>query len=217
MAELIITGGNPVIYGTDSPEFSRFGRRLDFDTSEAVRAFGQLVVPQTGSRYSCSEPIFESIPTLQKNISAVFGELAVQTGLCCGHNDSLNAFEWHKCPEVNIALTDLILILGDIRDVDENQRISSDKSVIFRLEAGEAVEIYPATLHFCPIECTSSGFGCVVGLPRGTNEPLDAPSADRLLFRKNKWLLAHTDNSALIGRGAVAGIYGENIKIKAAE
>ena len=35
-----------------------------------------------------------------------------------------------------------------------------------------------------------------------------------LLFCKNKWLLAHEDNKALIERGVSAGITGENFEIK---
>ena len=31
-----------------------------------------------------------------------------------GYNDTLNALEWHKCSEINIATTDLILLVGDL-------------------------------------------------------------------------------------------------------
>ena len=44
--------------------------------------------------------------------------------------------------------------------------------------------------------------------------PMDRPSRDPLLFRKNKWLLAHVENKALIQEGVQASIYGSNIRVK---
>jgi hypothetical protein len=61
---------------------------------------------------------------------------------------------------------------------------------------------------------SDSGFGCVVALPTGTNTPLEGAVADKLLFRKNKWIVAHNENSALIQRGVAAGICGKNFEIK---
>ncbi|MBQ1934983.1 MAG: DUF4867 family protein, partial [Clostridia bacterium] len=70
------------------------------------------------------------------------------------------------------------------------------------------------SLHFCPCEVAQSGFGCVVALPVGTNVPLEREAADKLLFRKNKWIFAHVDNEGLIARGVVPGITGENYEVK---
>ena len=42
---------------------------------------------------------------------------------------------------------------------------------------------------------------------------LRSDNADKLIFRKNKWIMAHEDNKVLIERGVVDGIYGENYKI----
>jgi hypothetical protein len=53
----------------------------------------------------------------------------------------------------------------------------------------------------------------VVALPEGTNTDLTIAVNDPLLFRKNKWIIAHVENDALIARGVVAGITGENYKI----
>ena len=125
----------------------------------------------------------------------------------------LGALEWHKCSEVNIAVTDLILLLGDVRDIEEGNKYNSAKVKAFRVKKGQAIEVYATTLHFCPIETDKSGFGCVVGLLKGTNTDLEFASEDKLLFRKNKWIMAHNDNQALLNRGVVGGIYGENYKI----
>ena len=58
-----------------------------------------------------------------------------------------------------------------------------------------------------------SGFGCVVALPAGTNTPLEGEYEDKLLFRKNKWILSHVDNKALIDRGVVPGVTGINLSL----
>ena len=79
---------------------------------------------------------------------------------------------------------------------------------------GTAIEVYASTLHFCPCEVQREGFGCVVALPVGTNIPLEEPSEDPLLFRKNKWIVAHDQNRSLIERGVVPGIDGVNYEIR---
>ena len=58
------------------------------------------------------------------------------------------------------------------------------------------------------------GFGCVVVLPKGTNVPLEGEYEDKLMFRKNKWILCHVDNQGLIDRGVIAGVTGENYEVK---
>ena len=115
--------------------------------------------------------------------------------------------------EINIAVTPLVLILGHIWDM-ENGKTDSSKFTAFYLPAGTAAEVYSTTLHFCPCEAGKDGFGCVVGLPLGTNTSLETEVSDPLLFRKNKWIVAHNDNKALIERGVLPGISGENFKIK---
>ena len=41
-----------------------------------------------------------------------FGELPIQIGYCNGNNYLLNAVEYHRSSEINVAVTDLILLLG---------------------------------------------------------------------------------------------------------
>ena len=201
------------IYRVTDKEFLSFGSVLNMDTSEIIREAEKVPMPEQGSLYVPSRKEFEALPVMDTVQNEVFGGMPTQLGYCWGYNDSLNALEWHKCSEVNIAVTDLILLLGDIRDVEENDRYDSGKVMAFCLKKGEAVEIYATTLHYCPIQAKKSGFGCVVGLFAGTNTDLDAPVKDRLLYRKNKWLIAHEELSELRADGVWGGIYGENHKI----
>jgi len=205
---------NIAFYDIFSEEFSEYGRVIDdIDVSEIMAEAKAIPYPESGSAYLPSVKSFEATDAAKKVKEAIFGALDTQMGYCYGHNDRLNATEWHFSSELNIALTPLVLILGKRSDIKE-WRIDSTKMKAFYVPQGAVIEVYATTLHFCPCQVSDSGFGCVVGLPLGTNTPLDAPVEDKLLFRKNKWLLAHEDNEVLIGRGAAAGICGENYTVR---
>lgn len=205
---------NIAFYDIFSEEFSEYGRVIDdIDVSEIMAEAKAIPYPESGSAYLPSVKSFEATDAAKKVKEAIFGALDTQMGYCYGHNDRLNATEWHFSSELNIALTPLVLILGKRSDIKEG-RIDSTKMKAFYVPQGAVIEVYATTLHFCPCQVSDSGFGCVVGLPLGTNTPLDAPVEDKLLFRKNKWLLAHEDNEVLIGRGAAAGICGENYTVR---
>ena len=47
--------------------------------------------------------------------------MPMQLGFCWGYNDTMNALEWHTCSEINVATDDLILLLGDIRDIEDER------------------------------------------------------------------------------------------------
>ncbi len=201
------------LYSVNSEEFKTFGRVITgLDTSEIIKAAEKISRPALGSAYTPSEESFEKLPTAKEIENKFFGTLPSQIGYCHGHNSLLNAAEWHMSSEINIAVTPLVLILGHIWDI-ENGKTDSSKFKAFYLPAGTVAEVYSTTLHFCPCEVEKDGFGCVVGLPLGTNTPLETETSDTLLFRKNKWLIAHNDNKALISRGVLPGISGENFKI----
>ena len=95
-----------------------------------------------------------------------------------------------------------------------DNKISSSKFKAFYLPEGTVIEVYATTLHFCPCQVSDDGFGCVVALPEGTNIPLENKTEDPVLFRKNKWLLCHEENKALVEKGVVPGISGINFEIK---
>ena len=201
------------IHTVHEAAFRRYGSVIQEDTSALCAAAETLPFPEEGSKYVASTPELDEIPAAARLRETHCGGLDEQIGLCWGHSHQLNALEWHTCSEVNIAIEDLILLLGDRRDIDGDNRYDSSRIKAFRLRRGEAIEVYATTLHFCPIETKPEGFGCVVGLLKGTNTPLEEPCDDPLLFCTNKWLMAHEDNAALIARGAVAGIYGENYEL----
>ena len=201
------------LYRATDQEFLRYGRILDIDTKNIVEEAQNIEMPTEGSVYIESNEEFKKLPIMSMIKNEIFGGMPIQLGYCWGYNDTLNALEWHTCSEINIATTDLILLLGDIRDIEKGNRYNSEKVQAFKLLKGEAVEIYATTLHYCPIQASAKGFGCVVGLIKGTNTDLDFVCNKKLIFRKNKWLIAHEDNTELLEKGVLGGIYGENYKL----
>ncbi len=201
------------IYSVESPEFASYGRKLNIDTNEIVKVAQEIALPESGSLYEASVDSFENLKISKRLNEDYFGEMETQVGYCYGHSNMLNAFEWHKSSEINIAVTDLILILAHNYEIIDG-KIDSALAKVFYVKKGEAIEVFGTSLHFCPIEVSKKGFGCVVALPKGTNLPLDNSHEDRLLFRKNKWIIAHIDNKPLIDRGVIPGVYGSNIEIK---
>ena len=203
-----------MIYDVRDTAFLEYGNVIDtLDTAEIVRAASAIELPQEGSLYLPSAPELEGLEIAARIRDLYFGTLPVQIGYCCGHSNFLNAAEWHASNEVNVAVTPLVLILGKRSDM-KNGRLHSSSMKAFYVPAGTAIEVYASTLHFCPCEVQREGFGCVVALPAGTNTPLDEAVDDRLLFRKNKWIVAHDQNEALLSRGVVAGIDGVNYEIR---
>jgi len=203
------------IYRVTDKEFALYGNVLDIDTVDIVKEAEKVHMPTTGLVYVPSKEEFEKLHIMSIVKNEIFGGMSTQLGYCWGYNDTLNALEWHKCSEINIAVTDLILLLGDVRDIEEGNRYNSDKVKAFKVLKGEAIEMYATTLHYCPIQISKSGFGCVVGLLKETNTDIDSQPDDKIIFRKNKWIIAHQDNTELIKEGVFGGIYGENYKIQA--
>lgn len=207
---------NPQIplFGIEDEAFAEYGRIIrGMDVQDIMVAGDKIKLPETGTIYEPSVSAFESMPIAERIRKECFGELPIQMGYCYGHSSLLNGWEWHSSSEVNIAITDMVLILGKRSDFRDG-KIDTATAKAFLLKEGDAVEVYATTLHFCPCQVTESGFGCVVALPAGTNVPLEEKFTDPLLFRKNKWIVAHIENTDLIAKGVIPGIVGGNLEIK---
>lgn len=201
------------ILNVDSEEFKSFGKIINIDAEEIIKVAEKIENPAEGSSYVPLEESFKALKISEEIEKEYFGTLPSQMGYCWGHNTMMNATEWHTSSEINIAITPLVLILGHVWDI-ENGKIDSSAFKAFYLPKGTAVEVYSTSLHFCPCQVNDNGFGCVVGLPEGTNTPLEKEVKDKMLFRKNKWIISHVENTPLIEKGVVAGITGKNFEIK---
>ncbi len=168
------------------------------------------------------EPSVRSLETLKisKQLSEeAYGGMPIQIGYCNGRNHLLNAVEYHRDSELNLACTDMILLVGKRQDIGRDYTYDTGKMQAFLVKKGTLIEIYSTTLHYAPISAgENENFRCVVVLPKGTNEPLPAcrgkahTKEDQLLTHVNKWLIAHPE-SGLDKDGAFVGLKGENIRL----
>ncbi|MDR1399019.1 MAG: DUF4867 family protein [Treponema sp.] len=144
-----------------------------------------------------------------------YGGMPIQIGYCNGHGTKLNALEYHRDSEINIAYDDVILLLAKQSEINTmDWSIDADRVRAFFLPAGMAVELYASTLHYAPSSADETGFQVIIVLPKGTNLAKPTITAkngeDRLLTAANKWLIAHAEAKAEIAGGAYVGIRGSN-------
>jgi len=201
------------IYSVHDAEFKKYGIVYAAYNSEIVSACKKIPLPEVGSTYQLSVKELESLESSKLLKEAAFGGCEAQIGLCMGYNSEMNALEFHKSSEFNIAVTPLLIFLGLEYEMEEN-RYDSSKIKAFYVESETMIELFGTTMHFCPCQVSDEGFSNIVVLPKDTNAPIDKLSNDELLFKKNKWLLCHENNDNLIKIGVYPGIYGENYKIK---
>ena len=198
-------------------EFAVYGRVLDVDVNEFEDVMKDVPVVSEGTMYEPSVGAFEALPLAKTLEQESFGFLPIEFGHCSGYNNKLNALEYHRSSEIDIAATDLILLVGRQQDIDVSSYTYDTARVeAFFVPAGTAVELYATTLHFAPCSVDGKEFRCGVVLPKGTNEPLPEKGGghgeNALLFAINKWLIAH-EESGLQKDKAWIGLVGENIQI----
>ena len=219
IAELNKLNPNIEVMSIISSEFQKFGRGVEsvcFD--ELKKYMDKVEIPVGEVVYVPSVSEMEETDVFCLVNKSLYGGQPVQIGYCTGDNRQLEALEYHKGSEVLYALTDLVLLLGHIWDI-EDDKYSAKQVEAFFVPAGKAVELYSTTLHFSPCKVTEEGFKAVIILPEGTNCPLEIPERcrradDKMLFMNNKWLLAHPIASELIAEGAYVGITGDSIELK---
>lgn len=201
------------IYSIHDAEFKKYGKVIDLDTDEIVKACEGIEMPEKGTIYKMSEDKLENLACSDFLRKKLMGGCDVQIGICCGYSSFLNGLEYHNSSEINVAATSLVLILGLRYEMVDNE-YNSENVKAFYLEKGDVVEVFGTSMHFCPCQVSDEGFSCVVVLPMGTNDILDEPMEDVLLFKKNKWIICHDENNGLIERGVYPGIHGVNYEIK---
>ena len=197
-------------------DFKKYGQVLkNYDCSEIIEKMGSTPLP-SDVIYEPSIKELEDLKIAKDLKIREFGELPIQIGYCNGNNYLLNAVEYHRSSEINIAVTDLILLIGCQQDIEDDYSYDTSKIEAFRVPAGTIIEVYATTLHYAPCNVNENGFKCVVVLPRDTNLSLEnnieRVGEDALLFAKNKWLIGHKDTD-LGEQGAFIGLVGENIHL----
>ncbi len=194
--------------------FRQYGRVIsEIDFTELIEAMEKSPLPEDVV-YEPSIDYLEATSLMDKLQTAYYGELPIQIGYCNGHNHLLNAVEYHRSSELDIACTDLILLIGRQQDITDDFTYDTNKIEAFLVPKGTGVELYATTLHYAPCSVGDAGFKCVVVLPKDTNLPLDKKHAgyeDALITAKNKWLIGHAEGG--LDAGAHIGLIGPNVRV----
>ena len=139
------------------PAFKKYGRVVDnVDFSGLVEELKKTPVPE-GVVYEPSVAELEAQPVMEVLSRVTYGEMPIQIGYCNGHNTMLNALEYHRDSEINVAAKDAVLMLGLLTDVEADHTYDTAKVEAFLVPAGTAVEIYATT--------SASGFLCQIAAP----------------------------------------------------
>lgn len=209
------------ILSVNDPAFRKYGRVItNVDLSGLVEALKTTPLPE-GVEYQPSVAELEALPVMAELSKISYGEMPIQIGYCNGHNSKLNALEYHRDSELNIAATDAVLLLGLLADVEEDFTYDTSKVEAFLLPAGCGVEIFATSMHYAPCALDGKGFQVAIVLPKGTNYDLrgahakvtdgKADSEDALLTAVNKWLIGHPEGG--LDEGAFLGLKGKNLDV----
>ena len=206
------------IYSVYDPEFKPYGQivtGMEDTVREILEALQSTPLPE-GVGYVPEEPELQELPAMVEVSEHLYGGMPVQLGWCNGHNTRLNCLDYHRDSEFNLPTEDIILLLARQEEIVDGQ-LDAAKVKAFRVPAGTLIECYATTLHYAPCHTDpAKGFRVLIALPMGTNtdRPVmdnKAPE-DKLLWARNKWLLAHPE-APEAAQGAYIGITGENIDI----
>jgi len=207
------------IYSVTDARFRKYGKVIkNIDFAPLVEAMKATPVPE-GVVYEASVDSLEALEVTKTIKDVFYGELPIQVGYCNGHNVMLNALEYHRSSEINVAATDAILLVGLESDITDDFTYDTAKVEAFLLPAGMAVEVYATTLHYAPCQASDDGFQVSIVLPRGTNTELETDHSkalgsdeDAMLTAKNKWLIGHPEGG--LAEGSHLGLIGKNLSVK---
>lgn len=198
------------------PAFRKYGRVIQgIDFTDLVEAIKRATPLPDGVAYEPSIAALEAVKGAKELQKRTYGELPVEVGYCNGHNYKLNAIEYHRSSEVNVAATDAVLIVGMQQDITDDFTYDTSLMEAFLVPEGTAVEIYATTLHYAPCSADEGGFKVGIVLPAGTNYPLEEKHEgweDALIAAQNKWLIGHAEGG--LDAGAHIGLVGKNLDIR---
>lgn len=119
------------IKNVNDADFKVYGRVLEsVDTKGIAEAMKNTPVP-SDVIYVPSDKELESTPLYNIMSDSIYGGMPVQIGYCNGHNQKLNGLEYHRSSEIDIAVTDLILLIGRQQDIEQNYTYDTAKAEAF--------------------------------------------------------------------------------------
>ncbi|MBQ8729616.1 MAG: DUF4867 family protein [Lachnospiraceae bacterium] len=182
-----------VLQEVTAETFKKYGKIIDgYDCTKLLEAMGDTPLPGDVI-YEPSIKELENLDVSKKFEKNFYGGLPIQVGYCNGSNEYLTALEYHRSSEINVAVTDMVLLIGRQQDIKDDFTYDTDLAEAFLVRKGQVVEMYATTLHYAPCNYEGKPFKCVVVLPKDTNTELEAfekiTLEDKYLTAKNKWLI----------------------------
>ena len=124
------------IQNVTDASFRKYGKVLEgYDFTELLEEMNKIEVPEDVV-YVPSVKELESLEVSKKLQNKGFGGLPVQIGYCNGHNKKLNAVEYHRNSEINVAVTDLVLLIGHQQDIEADFTYDTANIEAFLVPAG---------------------------------------------------------------------------------
>lgn len=211
------------IHTVDEEIFSRYARLVSSPAFEGIASYidRTTVVPERNTYVA-------DIPELHTRenddaLCAFYGGLVPQIGYCNGPNFSMNGSEYHKGPELTIAITDCLMWWMLPEDLVDFDHVDSSKAEVFYIPRGCAFLLKPEILHLAPCKVDQSGYKTVIILPMGTNMPIDpqlkaaikanGDPESKILHMSNKYMITHKDWEPLVSQGVHIGLLGENRRV----
>ncbi len=112
------------------PSFWPYGQVLaGYDTAALVRAMEEIPLPETGTAYQPSIPALEKCAVFGQLWDNAYGGMPIQTGLCWSRNTKLNCLEYHRDSEVNIGISDFILLLAKQEEIVDGKLDTAGSSM----------------------------------------------------------------------------------------
>lgn len=206
-----------------SHSFEKYGKVLTgYDVTDLLKKLDETTKkPDNAVIYEPGDAGLEALPIAKEFSTNAYGGMPIQVGYCNGNNTKLNCLEWHIGSELNIPSNDMVLLLAPLQSV-KNGKLNTNAVEAFYVPKGTVVQVYETTLHYAPCnavkgnEVSKEGFRVIIVLPKDTNTEkpvLDEKNLnDKLLWARNKWLIAHADSSEA-KQGAFVGLTGINIDL----
>ena len=206
-----------------SHSFEKYGKVLTgYDVSDLLKKLDETTKkPEDAVIYEPGDSALEALPVAKELSDNAFGGMPIQIGYCNGYNTKLNCLEYHRGSEINIPSNDIVLLLAPLQSVKKG-KLNTSAVEAFYVPKGTPVLIYETTLHYAPCnavvdgEVSKEGFRVIVVLPKDTNtakpEIKELDFEDKLLWARNKWLIAHPDTNEA-KQGSFVGLSGVNIDL----
>jgi len=206
-----------------SHSFEKYGKVLTgYDVTDLLKKLDDTTKkPDNAVIYEPGDAGLEALPVAKEFSVNAYGGMPIQVGYCNGNNTKLNCLEYHRGSELNIPSTDIVLLLAPLQSV-KNGKLDTGAVEAFFVPKGTVVQVYETTLHYAPCnavygkEVSKEGFRVIIVLPKDTNTEKPAIEAknieDKLLWARNKWLIAHPESSEA-KQGAFVGLSGVNIDL----